>query len=266
MAAYSSWADLPWPLTHQIMSHLSDLLHQDAGSIGLSAATAAVAAASPCRSWRDAAAAALRLHVRCGSTPDELSQLLWLSRRARLVTLHFGGAETEPAAPRTLFTSSPPRIEPPDLIAVFELLRHPAFEAAVGPHLLGLHGAPFDSAAGRRDRLLRFSSLLPAYPRLQTLSLAAGHVASLNEPAHEPAWAAASCLRSLHVCSPHYVAVRVLPPNLQELSVAAWDCLIPPAILVRCPNVRALGPRAALPSRVACGCSSCPNRRLVHML
>lgn len=232
MAASLTWADLPWPLQHHILAQLSDLLHQDAGGgpISLVAAAAATAAAAPNRHWRVAAAAALRLQVQCGCTPDELSQLLRLSRRARLVALHFAGPAAAPPDP---LRSRPPHVEPPDLSPVFELLQQPAFEEAAGPHLLALRGAPFASPAGRRH-MLRFSSLLAAYPWLRTLQLEAAHLAALSEPA----WQAASSLRSLHVCGLHYVAVRVLPPNLQELSVTAWNVLIPPPTLVRCPNVR----------------------------
>lgn len=215
----AAWGDLPWPLLGHVLAELSTLL---AAQPPLYVAEAAVVAAacSPNRHWAESAATELQLAVRCSGGRVEVQQLFQLAQRCRITALHFDQRADDDAA----------------AAAVAELLAHPTFDRAAGPHLRLLHGAP-SSSAGRRN-LQHFS--VAAFPRLEQLHIYVPphqQVLSLRNPA----WAAALRLRRLEVCGRHYVALRELPPHLLELQVSAWHVLVEPCVLVRCPQVRGGG-------------------------
>ncbi len=164
----------------------------------------------------------LRLAVRCRSTVAAVQGLLHLARRCRLVGVSFQQhAEDEDAA-----------------AAVHALLSDAGFQQVAAVHLTTLLGAPCSAEGGKsaagRSTLQHFS---PApFPRLRRLQLYTPphqQVLSLRNPA----WQAATALRHLSISGRHYLALRVLPPNLRRLEVSAWHVLAEPQLLVQCPQV-----------------------------
>lgn len=226
------WAALDDLVLTLLFQQLSKLLQgQDDAFLSLEAATAAAAAAGCCRHWAAVSCRELQLSVRTRSSVAAVQGLLHLARRCRLVGLCFDHrAEDEEAA-----------------VATHTLLSDAGFQQLAARHLATLLGAPSSAEGGKsavgRSTLQHFDpSAFTSLRRLQLYTPPHQQVLSLRNQA----WLAAAALRHLSISGRHYVALRVLPPNLRSLEVSAWHVLAEPQLLVQCPQVR-------LQAGAACG-------------